>query len=75
MTSSEDITKVLMKKAEPARPGWKTSEFWVTVGIVALNHITRVTGALPGVWGMVASIAVDALSGLGYNVSRGIAKR
>lgn len=53
------------------KPGWKTSEFWLTALFAGLNEGLHLAGALPGPWGMIASAAGVAA----YSVSRGIAKK
>ena len=53
------------------KPGWKTSEFWLTALFATGSTMVSVIGALPPPWGWIASGAVV----LGYNISRGLAKR
>lgn len=53
------------------KPGWKTSEFWLTALFAGLTEGLHLAGALPGPWGMVASAA----GVVAYNLSRGMAKR
>ena len=60
------------------KPGWKTTEFWLTV-IVAAGSLLwgadvldpEQTGTANKIFGFV----VAALSSLGYTVSRGLAKK
>jgi hypothetical protein len=52
------------------KPGWKTSEFWLTALLAGGTQLLHMAGSLPGPWGWIASaVAVAA-----YNVSRGLAK-
>lgn len=60
--------------ATAAKPGWKTSEFWVTIGFIVLTHAINIFRSNPGVAGTVATIAGDALAATGYSVARGLAK-
>lgn len=50
----------------PPRRGWYTSEFWVTLGVVAgaIMHV------VPPTWSFPIAILTAA-----YNLSRGLAKR
>ena len=60
------------------KPGWKTTEFWITV-VVALASLAWGAGLVDPagsegadkIFGYVAS----ALAALGYTVSRGLAKK
>lgn len=56
-------------------PGWKTSEFWITLVIISLSAFwgSGVVGdgsQTDRIFGFIASVA----QGLGYTMSRGIAK-
>ena len=53
------------------KPGWRTSEMWITVALPAALQALTWVSHVPGPWGIVAG-AVGA--GL-YSLSRGIAKR
>jgi hypothetical protein len=50
------------------RPGWQTTEFWGSVGALAVTHLTP---ALPPKWQAIATAAIT----IGYQVSRAISKR
>ena len=71
-----------MDKNIPAKPGYKTTEFWITitvqlVGLVAvLGYVTpeqssAISQAAVQIGGAVSMVA----AAFGYNLSRGIAKR
>jgi len=53
------------------KPGWRTSELWVTLGLPVLLQLLTLASHVPGPWGALAG-AVGA--GL-YSLSRGLAKR
>lgn len=58
------------------KPGWKTTEFWLTaaaalLGLAWASGFVPVDSTLDRVLGLVAS----ALASLGYSVSRGLAKK
>lgn len=53
------------------KPGWKTSEFWLTIAGDVAGVSTATAGVLPLKW---AAIAI-AVAHLGYAISRGNAKR
>ena len=64
-------------KSNEVKPGWKTTEFWVTNIVILCSLLwgadildPDATGTANKVFGFV----VTALSGLGYTVSRGLAK-
>jgi hypothetical protein len=53
------------------KPGWKTTEFWVTTLATVGSLTAAVAGFVPGPWGLVAA----GLSSAAYAISRGIAKK
>ena len=67
----ETNMSVVPVKAAPATPGWKTTEFWVTVLTAVGATAAAATNNLPPRYATLAStIAVVA-----YALSRGLAKR
>ena len=52
------------------KPGWKTTEFWVTV----LTQFSIVGGALAGVLPPKEAALLAAFSQAAYTIARGIAK-
>lgn len=53
------------------RPGWRTTEFWATVLVVASAALSALAGWLPAEWAAVASAIASGL----YATSRGLAKQ
>lgn len=58
------------------KPGWKTSEFWLTaismaVSLAFASGLIPTDSAIDKLLGLIAA----ALGGLGYSVSRGLAKK
>ena len=53
---------------KPTKPGWKTTEFWGSVGALVMTNLMP---SLPPVWQAVATAAIT----VGYQFSRSIAKR
>lgn len=55
----------------PAAPGWRTTEFWLTLGVHFLTLLIS-SGVLPAesVWVKVATLLLSALSQFSYNASR-----
>jgi hypothetical protein len=58
------------------KPGWKTSEFWLTMA-ATLVGIFVLSGVLPTdhIVMKVAALAMQALAAVGYSYSRGLAKQ
>ena len=60
------------------KPGWKTTEFWITV-MVALGSLLWGAGLLDpegaGTANKVFGLVVSGLSAVGYTISRGLAKK
>ena len=59
------------------KPGYKTSEFWLTVGAPLAGFVIA-SGAVPetGVWGKVAALVTAAFTAMGYTVEPvGLAKK
>lgn len=57
------------------KPGWKTSEFWLSTVAMLLGQ-AYASGAIAdgGTASKIAGLAVSVLAALGYTVSRGMAK-
>lgn len=53
------------------KPGWKTSELWLSVCLPALCHLLTVVSNIPGPWGILAGALGAGL----YSLSRGMAKK
>ena len=66
------------KKSNNVKPGYLTTEFWITV-VVALSSLLWGAGALDpegaGTANKVFGLLVSGLSAVGYTVSRGLAKK
>ena len=58
--------------ADPKKPGWKTTEFWLTLAASTLStmYLLGVIGDASAV-GKVAAVIALALTNAGYTVSRG----
>ena len=57
------------------KPGWKTSEFWLSLAAVLVGAFVA-SGVLPAehLAMKIAGFVLMALASLGYSVGRGIAK-
>jgi hypothetical protein len=71
LEQEEPAMEVVPVKAAPAKPGWQTTEFWITVLAAVGATAASATDNLPPRYATIAStIAVVA-----YAISRGLAKR
>ena len=65
-------------KKNDVKPGWKTTEFWLTV-VVALASLLWGADVLDpeagGSANKVFGLVVSGLAAVGYTVSRGLAKK
>lgn len=52
------------------KPGYKTTEFWITIATVAASLFGAAENVLPKQWALVAA----ALSSACYSIARGQAK-
>lgn len=61
---------------EVVKPGYKTSEFWLTAG-ATLAGLAIASGAIPdtGIWPKVVALVTAAFAAMGYTVSRSLAKK
>lgn len=61
--------RAFKKSADPLKPAWKTSEFWLT-GVAALCSIAYASGAFveTGTAGKVVGVIAGLLAMLGYQV-------
>ena len=71
-TRTENGTVVVT--ATTIKPGWKTTEFWLTLGLMILAHVLTAFVDAPGVTGKIAALVADAIAVSGYSVSRGLVK-
>lgn len=46
---------------KPLRSGWKTTEFWLTLALIALATLAEFFGLVPGPWAVTASAIVGGL--------------
>jgi hypothetical protein len=60
---------------KPMKPGWKTSEFWLSTATMLLGQ-AYAAGMIgeSGTAAKIAALACSMLAALGYTVSRGMAK-
>ena len=60
---------------KPVKPGYKTTEFWLTLGATAVG-LAIASGIVPetGPWPKVVALVVSAFSAMGYTVYRTGAK-
>lgn len=73
--SGEEIKDLVIAEAK-SKPGYKTTEFWLTVVATAVGF--ALTSGLIGEGSQVEKLlgmAAQVLSTMGYSVSRGIAKK
>lgn len=67
-----------VKNNKEVKPGWKTTEFWVTITVTLCSLLWGANVLDPeaaGTANKIFGFVVAALSGLGYTVSRGLAKK
>jgi hypothetical protein len=59
----------------PAKPGYKTTEFWLSTA-ATLCGILLASGVIPdgGTAARIVGAIVSGLAALGYSISRGMAK-
>ena len=59
------------------KPGWQTTEFWVTIAIVILSALASsgVIGSKDDPWPTLLSLIAAGLAGSGYALSRGLTKK
>jgi len=57
--------------ATPVKPGYKTTEFWMTAGATVVG-LAIASGIVPdtGVWPKVVALVISAFAAMGYTVSR-----
>lgn len=72
--SDEQEVKVTETKAA-VKPGWKTTEFWLSCLAFVLGAIAA-SGAIPesSQWVQIMGMATTVLASMGYSSSRGKAK-
>jgi hypothetical protein len=56
------------------KPGLRTTEFWITLAVLVVNHITAALRASASPSAMVAAAVVDAVATSSYAIARTIAK-
>ena len=66
------------KNNNEVKPGWKTTEFWLTAGVALASLLWGADILDPesaGTANKVFGFVVAALGAVGYTVSRGLAKK
>lgn len=60
----------------PPKPGYKTTEFWLTA-VATFVGLIMASDIIPsdGIWPKITGLVVALLSSMGYTVSRGMAKK
>jgi hypothetical protein len=73
---SENNNAAATSNAAATRPGYKTTEFWLTVAATLLGAAFA-SDLIPtdSKWAQVLGLAASVLSSLGYTVSRTMVKR
>jgi len=66
----EPAVSIVLVKAAPAKPGWQTTEFWVTVLTAVGATAASATNNLPPRYATLAT----TISVVAYAISRGLAK-
>jgi hypothetical protein len=61
---------------DPVKPGYKTTEFWLTLVAVVLSAVAS-SGLLAegSTWVKVVGVALAVLATLGYTASRAVVKK
>ena len=64
-----------MSETSAKKPGWKTTEFWLSLAATALGAAVA-SGMIPAdsVWMKVAGVAAAMLASLGYTGARALCK-
>lgn len=72
-TKKQAVKEVtVMEENKPiVKPGYKTTEFWMSVLASASGLIGQIQGSIPEPWGVVAATIITAA----YTVARAIAKK
>ena len=57
--------------AAAVKPGYKTTEFWLTMGATVVG-LAIASGVVPdtGMWSKIVALVVSAFAAMGYTVSR-----
>ena len=57
--------------AATVKPGYKTTEFWMTTGATVVG-LAIASGVVPdtGMWPKIVALVVSAFAAMGYTVSR-----
>ncbi len=76
MDTVQTTTPETTAAASTVKPGYKTTEFWMTAGATFVG-LAIASGVIPetGVWPKVVGLVVAAFTAMGYTVSRGMAKK
>lgn len=71
-----DVPDSDVPSAPPVKPGWKTSEFWLTAAAAGCGALLA-TGVFPDTspWAKILGVGSMVLAALGYNWSRTTLKR
>jgi hypothetical protein len=62
-----------VKEIKALKPGYKTTEFWLTLGFTAITTAATIVPA-DSIVAKIGGLVAAAVTLLGYSVSRGVAK-
>lgn len=72
---SVEVTPNTVSVTDAPKPGWKSSEFYLSTAAMLLGVLMASGIIHPGTaWDKAIGLAVTALAGMGYTVSRAIVK-
>jgi len=66
----EPVSAPILTKAAPAKPGYRTTEFWLAIATAVGTAATSAEGSLPPRYAAIAS----TVAFVAYALSRGLAK-
>jgi hypothetical protein len=64
-----------MGEKPPIKPGYKTTEFWLSVLAIVVGGLVSSGAFVEGPFAQVLGVVQSTLVALGYTVARGLAKR
>jgi len=70
LKEGEPVSAPVSPKAAPAKPGWRTTEFWVSIATAVGTVAASAEGSLPPRYAALAS----TVAAVAYALSRGLAK-
>ena len=73
--TTDELAQLATTVTIPVKPGLRTTEFWLALAVIVINHLVGALRASPSPSAQLAAGIVDAVATASYAIARGLVKR